>query len=685
MANRSIIPYTVFQRLAHVLGGTTTGVPSQPQRQYNISHDAIIGTASSREEFDAKVLQAKQQKLLSQQWKRTQYDLANNSLASLNDLKLMYRDADLMDCFPEIGTSMDIVSEEVCPAGEDGNVLNVYSKSERVRSILEDLFINRLTINVTLPMIARAMYKYGNEFMLHNISETRGILGWKELPTYEIERYENGMQYPYTMPNTPNNKFVEGDTKFVWVGSSQNLCYRNFQIAHFRLLYDSSHLPYGCSGLNKARRHFRMLSMMEDMMLIYRLDRSVERRVYKVNVGNIDTKDIPAFIEDFSNKIKRTPIIDPLTGQVDLRKNIMTQLEDFVIPVYPGQDYTPIETLSAGQNLTAMDDIKFIQDKIVTALRIPKAFLNFEESTGEGKNLSLLDVRFSKTVNRIQQALLMELNKVAMIHLTLLGFTDEVTNFRLTMNNSSSQAEMLELENLAKKITTARDAVSDPGGGIPIASMTWAWKHIMKWSDKEIKQNLEELRLETALAMELQKTGQIIDRTGLFDPVDNIYGEPGAEYSEASQGGENGPGGGPQGGGGGGGMPPMGGAELDFGEGEEAMGEEGEMPMEAAAQEGQNGAPEEGNPSLGEMVSRSLSKKIEGAKKKNINEQRKKKEHWRELYFNRLTERLISAGKEEKKQENVPIYDRGFLINEEINSLSDALDDFINNRVNLND
>ena len=144
-----------------------------------------------------------------------------------------------------------------------------------------------------------------------------------------------------------------------------------------------------------------MLSMMEDMMLIYRLDRSIERRIFKINVGAIDTEDVPAYVQEIANNFKRTPIIDPMTGQIDLRKNIMCNTEDFFIPVRDSSEPSPIETLPAGQNLTAMDDIKFIQNKLFTALRVPKSFLNFEETTGDGKNLSLLDVRFMRTVNRI--------------------------------------------------------------------------------------------------------------------------------------------------------------------------------------------------------------------------------------------------------------------------------------------
>jgi hypothetical protein len=684
MANEKL---TVFQRLQKVLsnGSTQKNYLTNNYDIVSTNRDSdIIATASSKDEYERKLLQAKQQALLGKQWIKANYDVTNQSLASLNDVRLMYRDADLMDAFPEIGAALDIYSEEACYVNES-TMLNISSKSERVKSVLEDLFVNRLSIHIMLPMICRSMCKYGNTFMLLNIDSKNGILGWKQLPVYEMERWENGQNSPYSSPITNLNTVDENapqDTKFAWVGQNEYIPYRNWQIAHFRLLYDSIFLPYGCSALNKARRHWRMLSMMEDMMLIYRLDRSIERRVFKINVGAIDEADVQAYVQEIANNFKRKPIIDPMTGQIDLRKSFMNVTEDFFIPTRDDNAASPIETLQGAQNLTAMDDIKFVQNKVCTALRVPKSFLNFEETSGDGKNLSLLDVRFTRTINRVQQSLLMELNKIAIIHLYLNGFQDELNNFTLTMNNPSSQAEMLELENLAKKVTTAKDAVSDPGGGMPLTSLMWAWKHIFKWSDKEIKQNIEELRLETALSAELQKTMQIIKRTGLFDTVDNIYGEPGAEYSEDMGGDENGDmGGGP----GGGGMP-MGGG-LDFGDEGPEAGAEGEMDMDMAAQE--NGAEPDlgGNdnnadnnsgmgentppPNLSETLLRNMNKKIITEKKRVRNDLLKRSKHYADILQERLLKHNIVN---DKNNENIDIYDKAFFLNEEMNTLKNQLE-----------
>lgn len=666
----------VFQGLTRLFSDGSPSVALNQQtapqpNTYNLNGNDILFKTNNKDEYEAKLLQGRQQNLLAKQWRRATNELNNKSLASLNEVQLMYRDTELMDAFPEIGTAMDIFAEESCYIGKTGFMVNINSKSERVKSVLEDLLVNRLQINVTLPMVSRAMCKYGNCFMLLDMNAKSGVVNWKQLPVMEMQRFENGMDNPYSSAySNLNNIDLSTDVspKFVWVGQNEFIPYRSWQIGHFRLLYDSQFLPYGCSILNKARRHFRILSMMEDSMLLYRLERSMERRVFKINVGAINPDDVPSYVQEVMNEFKRTPIVDPQTGQLDLRKNIITQQDDYFVPVRDSSEPSPIETLQGAQNLTAMDDIKYIQNKIVTALRIPKQFLNFEEATGDGKNLSLLDVRFMRTVNRIQQALLMELNKICIIHLYMLGFEDDLTNFSLTMNNPSTQAEMMELDNLAKKITTAKDAVSDLGNGIALMSLTRAWREILGWSDKEIADNLEQMRLEAALAIEIQKTSQIIKRTGLFDPVDNVYGEAGADYSEENMEGE-GSKGGPGGGFGGGGLGGGFGEDMDFGD-EEGLegGAEGEMPMgDAAAEEGE--AAQEGEiPPMGEAYLNNLLRKT-------LNEQKMLKERLlkenmdkQEKYLRKLTEHRNEI-RNENEPKPVPIFQKNFLINQELNEM----------------
>ena len=569
---------TILQRLSNVVSHKNDGVTSNINNivNYNLTpkNDNVLYSFKTQEERDTKLRQIKQEKLLAHQWKKIAQDSMMTTAVGLNQVKVMYRDADLMDQFPEINSGLHVLAEEATTIDIHGKMLHVYSTSQRIKSILEDLFENRLNINVELPMITRATCKYGNEFMFLNIDPKEGVMGWRELNVHQVNRMEYGSVGSYgggsvNMQSSSN----PNDVKFVWEGHNESTPYQSWQVAHFRLIKDSLYLPYGVSWLNGARRHWRMLSMMEDAMLLYRLERSIERRIFKVNVGLIDDADVPAFLQDFMNTVKRAPIIDAATGQIDLRKNFLDVSADYVIPVRPGQDPTSIDTLQSAQNQTSMDDIQYIENKILSILRVPKSFLNFQEAQGKGQNLSLVDIRFNRTVNAIQQAILMELNKIAIIHLYLLGFSDEITNFTLTLNNPSNQIEAVELENLTKRITAASSALAEQGGGIPLMSWHQVQKEIMGKTDEEISTILNEIRIEAALANELQMTTQIIEKTGLFDKADRLYGKPGAKYQPMQQGEE--------GGFGGGGGAPMGGMDMggDFGGDLEGLGEPGSEDM----------------------------------------------------------------------------------------------------------
>lgn len=570
---------TILQRLSNVIQGVNDGSTTNMNKivNYNLSPTSsnnVLYSFNTQEERDTKLKQLKQEKLLAHQWKKIARDSMMTTAVGLNQVKVMYRDADLMDQFPEINSGLHIMAEEATSIDIHGKMLHVYSTSARIKSILEDLFENRLNINVELPMVTRATCKYGNEFMFLNIDPKEGVLGWRELNVHQMNRVEYGTINAYGGSNVNAPLSTNpNDVKFVWEGHNESTPYQSWQVAHFRLIKDSLYLPYGVSWLNGARRHWRMLSMMEDAMFLYRLERSIERRIFKVNVGLIDDADVPAFLQEFMNTVKRAPIIDASTGQIDLRKNFLDVSADYVIPVRPGQDPTSIDTLQSAQNQTSMDDIQYIENKILSILRVPKSFLNFQEAQGKGQNLSLVDIRFNRTVNAVQQAILMELNKIAIIHLYLLGFSDEITNFTLTLNNPSNQIEAVELENLTKRIAAASSALAEQGGGIPLMSWHQVQKEIMGKTDEEISTILNEIRIENALANELQLTPQIIEKTGLFDKADRLYGKPGAKYQPTQQGEEGGLGGG--------GGAPMGGMDMggDFGGDLDDLGEPGTEDM----------------------------------------------------------------------------------------------------------
>ena len=518
---------TIFQNLSSIMGISKPDAVGDNQFLSNsLPGNEILFATNDKAEYERKLNQYKQEKYLAYQWQRAQVENNMESLASYTAVKLMYRDADLMDGVPEIGTALDIIADEVCNLSSDNQILKISSKSKRIKSILEDLFYNRLQIATTLRMITRGMVKYGNHYMLLNVTKN-GIAGWRQLSVYETDRYEGGLSGYYGGGQMTNagEDLKPDEVRFVHAGMNQATSYSEWQVAHFRMLNDSFFLPYGVSLLHKARRAWRMWSMMEDAMLIYRLDKSIERRVFKIYVGGINDKDVPAFVQEIANNFKRTPIIDPMTGQVDLRKNFLDVSSDYFIPVRDPSAPNPIETLQSAHNDTAMDDINYMQNKIFAAIRVPKQFINFQDAQGKGQNLSLADIRFARMIMGIQQFVLAELNKVAMVHLYLLGFKEELTNFSLALNIPTAQIESLELEALGKRIQTAAQALADPGIGMPMVSLHWVQTNILKLSDNEIKDILGEIRLEKAMAAELQATPMIIKKTGIFDAVDNIYGD----------------------------------------------------------------------------------------------------------------------------------------------------------------
>ena len=591
MANNNL---TIFQRLNNVFRGTGRNNVSPDIMSSFANFDdpnRVLFSTNDKDEYERKVNTYKQQKYLAYQWKKVGADNAMESLAGYTAVKLMYRDADLMDGSPEIGTALDIISEEVCPMTSNGKMVNVYSSSKRTKAMLEDLFVNRLHIYTDLPMIARHLAKYGNTFMFLNVDKDNGIMGWTMLPVYEIDRIENGFKTTYSLGASLGDKDIKPDeVRFVWNGHDENKPYYNWQVAHFRLLNDSFFLPYGVSMLHKARRTWRMWSMMEDAMLIWRLDKAIERRVYKIFVGNIDDSDVEAYVQQIANNFKRTPIIDPATGQIDLRRNFLDVASDYFIPVRREDAPNPIETLAGANSQVQMEDVEYMQNNMFGALRVPKTFLNFQEAQGKGQNLSIMDVRFSRMINRIQQFLLMELNKIAMIHLYIMGLTDEIGNFTISLNNPSAQIEAQELDDLTERITAMQTALADPGTGIPMMSIHKALKEIMKMSDSEIKEMLQEIRIEKAMAAELAATANIIKKTGMFDNVDRIYGDyeamnGGGQNTQQSGGEDDGSGG--MGGGMAGGLGGDLGDDMDLGEpgtegGGDLGGETGEVDMGGA-------------------------------------------------------------------------------------------------------
>jgi hypothetical protein len=559
MANQNT---TVFQKLTRMFGFPGQIKPEDKSPSFNFSKDELLKT-SSREEYEKNLLQAQQSQYIADKWTKLDQSLYNQSVYYEPNRLAAYYDYESMEFTPEISAALDIYAEESTTLSEKGDLLTIYSESDRVKNILEDLFNNKLDVNTNMQMWTRGVCKYGDNFVYLKIDPKEGIVGCQQLPNIEIERIEGASA---KTPTQQEVKVPTRELRFQW--KNKDLEFQAWEMAHFRLLGDDRKLPYGTSMLDKIRRIWKQLLLAEDAMLIYRTSRAPERRVFKVFVGNMDDKDIEPYVQRVANKFKRDQIADPRNGQVDMRYNQMAVDQDYFIPVRDVAQTNPIETLPGAQNLGEIADIEYIQKKLLAALRIPKAFLGFEEVVGEGKTLALMDIRFARTINRIQKSLIQELNKIALVHLYLLGLEDELNNFSLSLTNPSAQSDLLRIEQWKEKITLYKDATSDQSQiGILPVSHTWAKKNILGMSDSEVVLDLQQQRLERAMGFELTNTQTIIKRSGVFDEVDSKYGIPEEERKkvEASAAGGEAPGGDMMGGGAppppepaaGGGEPPL--------------------------------------------------------------------------------------------------------------------------------
>jgi len=506
---------TIWQRLSKTFGPNS--LLGQDLPTYSLDKKELLKT-TDKQEYEKEKLQAQQSMYLSGQWAKIENNLYTQAIYYEPTRLASFYDYESMEFTPEISTALDIYAEESTTPNQDGYILQIYSESKRVKGILTDLFNNVLDINTNLQMWTRNTCKYGDNFVYLKLDSEKGVVGCMQLPNIEIERLERGMAAKSINAEVdPKDKGL----RFHW--KVKDMEFNSWEVAHFRLLGDDRKLPYGTSMLEKARRIWKQLLLSEDAMLIYRTSRAPERRVFKVFVGNMDDKDVEAYVQRVANKFKRDQIVDNKTGNVDLRFNQMAVDQDYFVPVRDVTQTMPIETLPGATNLSEIADIEYIQKKLVTALRVPKAYLGFEEVVGDGKNLSLQDIRFARTINKIQKAMISEMNKIAIVHLFILGFEDELQNFTLGLTNPSKQADLLMIDVWKEKVLLYKDLVTEIPNTLSPTSATWAKKHIFGFSDEDIKLDTQQQRLERAVAAELVNTATVITHTGMFDIVDRLY------------------------------------------------------------------------------------------------------------------------------------------------------------------
>ena len=413
-----------------------------------------------------------------QEFKKSSYDpfhkIKINYIANQRRAE-RYADFDQMEFTPEIASALDIYADEMTTFTLIGKLLKVESKNEEIRSILQSLYDDIMNVSFNLFGWCRTMCKYGDFFLYLDIDEKLGVTNVIGLPSMEVERLEG--------EDKTNPNYVQ----FQW--NSGGITFENWQVAHFRILGDDRYAPYGTSTLEPARRIWRQLTLLEDAMMAYRIVRAPERRMFKIEVGGVPPSEIEQYMQKVMTQMKRNQVVDETTGRVDLRYNPLSVEEDYFLPMRNGVG-SDISSLPGGTYTGDIDDVKYLRDKLFSALKIPMSYLARGEGSEEDKTtLAQKDIRFARTIQRLQRSVVSELEKVGIVHLYTLGFKGEdLIKFKLSLNNPSKISELQELEHWRAKFDAAGGATQG------FFSRRWIATNLFGMTDEEYQRNIREIK-----------------------------------------------------------------------------------------------------------------------------------------------------------------------------------------------
>ena len=474
----------LFRKLTRFFSGPVIDYRAQTIRKYR------------RQQLDnfSKVFKS----LSGQNFKKSTYNPFANlttSIISNQNRSERYADFDQMEYTPEIASALDIYADEMTTSSDLSPLLTIDCPNEEIKTVLHSLYHNIMNVEFNLFGWCRTMCKYGDFFLYIDVDGEYGVKSAIGLPFAEVERLEG--------EDTTNPNYVQ----FQW--NSGGLTFENWQVAHFRILGNDKYAPYGSSVLEPARRIWRQLILLEDAMMAYRIVRSPERRVFYIDTGNIPANEVEQYMQKVMTAMKRNQLVDSETGRIDLRYNPMSVEEDYYIPVRAGVS-SKIETLPGGTFTGDIDDVKYLRDKLFSALKYPQSYLARGEGADEDKTtLAQKDIRFARTVQRLQRAMVSELEKIGVIHLYSLGYRkSDLVGFKLRLNNPSKIAELQELESWRTKFDVASAATEG------FFSKRWVAENLFNVSEEEFLRNQRELFYDRKFAAALDAAAEGEDLMG---------------------------------------------------------------------------------------------------------------------------------------------------------------------------
>jgi hypothetical protein len=427
----------------------------------------------------------------------------------------LYSDYEAMDTDAIIASSLDILCDEATLKNEYHEILTIKSPDENIKSVLNNLFYDVLNIEFNLWMWVRQMCKYGDHFLKLEIAEGFGVYNVIPYTVYNMAReegYDNANPSSVRFILDPDGLLASLDPNYMPRTDRSKLYFQNYEIAHFRLLSDSTFLPYGRSYLEPARKIFKQLNLMEDAMLIHRIVRSPEKRIFYVNVGTIPPNEVEQFMQKTVTNMKKTPYVDPQTGQYNLKFNLQNMMEDFFIPVRGNDTATKIDT-TPGLTYDGIQDINYLRDKLFAALKVPKAFFGYEKDLTGKATLAAEDIRFARTIERVQRIMESELTKIALVHLYAQGYEGEdLVNFDLKLSTSSIIYEQEKVMLMKERVELASAMMETK-----LVPSNWIYENIFNFSEDQynaFRDQIQEDAKRTFRLVQIENEGNDPATTG---------------------------------------------------------------------------------------------------------------------------------------------------------------------------
>ncbi len=411
----------------------------------------------------------------------------------LEDRKTRYELYNEMDRMEFIHRALELVADDGTQQNSDGNVAKINSTEETIKETLEDLLLKRLDMNTNLWSIFYETAKKGDgfyEIIPDSYEKPRKILRLRYLEPDRTERIEvNGKLFYYKYKAIQKKIDLETGRK----EKEEEVEYRlqPWQVIHFKVMEDKEFSPYGGSLLKAGAKTYRRLSLLEDIMLVYRISRAPEKRVFYVDVGNLTPVEAKNFLTKMKNNYRCEPVIDE-AGNLNTKANVLSVNSDIFVPVREGNQSTRIESLQGGVALNEVKDVEYFKDKILRTMNIPPAFLGDTSDKSRG-GLSALDYSFARFIERLQKQISQGINKICALELFFNGYKKEdLNNFSIELTPPSNIKEMSEIEVFNQKI-----ALISSLQGTQLFPNKWILKNILKLTDKEINDILLYKKIES--------------------------------------------------------------------------------------------------------------------------------------------------------------------------------------------